>query len=419
MSQSPTGTDDYDDSTFAYYVPLIVLGTITSTLSILGSGCIVYMSSRPNQLRYIKQRLLLALSISDMLSSAFWMLMPYLAPKWVGTPGAVGNHASCTAGGFFILVFTKVSSTYNAYLSICFLLIVRGNWKEHDFRKPLEIGAHVLATTLPLIVDIPAAVTQSINPTPLFANLCMYGPYPLGCVEEDECERSSKATSLIFVAASVPLFWIWTIVGLICTAIVWWTARKTFRRNNQYNFEQSNIRQSIGQSSDRTSIARSSESNNDKMVREMGTQAALYEMAYLNSCIWPLLMMILFGSISDAELAERNLQPGFYILKLLTMLFYPSQGAWNFFVYTRPKVLHWKKAQPDYSTQEIYRAVLSGKMPPSRSRSGRKPKSGEQAVDPNQPTNRNGEESTEEDEEKTNREVVETRQSSVPIFLRS
>ncbi|CAB9496463.1 expressed unknown protein [Seminavis robusta] len=411
MSQSTLGTEGDDDSTIAYYyVPVIVLGTITSTLSILGSGCIVYMSSRPNQLKHIKQRLLLALSISDMVSSAFWMLMPYLAPKWVGTPGAVGNHASCTTGGFFILVFIKVSSFYNAYLSIYFLLIVCRNWKEHDFRKPLEIGAHVLATTLPLAVDISAAATQSINPTPFFANLCMYGPYPLGCVEEDECERSSKATSLIFVAASVPLFWIWTIVGLICTAIVWRTARKTFRRNSQYNFEQSirhSIGQSIRQSSSRTSIARSSESNNDKMVREMGTQAALYEMAYLNSCIWPLLMMILFGSISDAELAERNLQPGFYILKLLTMLFYPSQGAWNFFVYTRPRVIHWKKAQPEYSTLQIYRAVLSGKAPP-RSRSGRFSNTGDQTVDPCQPTNRNGEETTAEDDEKTNR-VVETR----------
>ena len=304
-----------EEDVFTYYLPLVVIGSITSALSVIGSSCIVYMSSK--ELQNIKQRILLTLSIGDLISSTFWFFMPYMAPEWVGTPGAVGNHASCTANGFFLAFGNKLSTNMNAYLSVYFYLIVCRNWKEHDFTKSLQIGALLLALFLPCALDIPAAATQSINPTPIFVNLCLYSPYPEGC-NGDDCERSTKATTEVFIGIAGPLFFLWTVIGVTCTAIVWWTVRKTFKRSIRYNFQESSRLQTA-------SSTPSADTSHDRRVREVGTQALLYQLGYLNCFIWPVLLIMVFESHSFDEVIEMRLNPGLFVLKVLICLFWPAQ----------------------------------------------------------------------------------------------
>ena len=134
MSSVGAQPDVLDD---ARYIPLLVLSAISGTLSILGSGSVIYMTSR-NLSTKLMDRLVFSLSVSDMFSSISSVLMPYLIPQYIGLAGASGSHASCSAIGFIFMSFVMMGCCYNSYLSIYYLLVVRRSWKEHDFQKPLE-----------------------------------------------------------------------------------------------------------------------------------------------------------------------------------------------------------------------------------------------------------------------------------------
>ncbi|CAB9519820.1 expressed unknown protein [Seminavis robusta] len=309
----------------ARYIPVVVLGTLSSTLSLIGSGCIVYMSSQ--QLDQIKQRLLFGLSLADFVNSVSRLLMPFMVPASLGLPGALGDHASCSAVAFFFAASNKLAASYAAYLSIYFLLLVRRNWKEHDFTFPLEFAAHAIALIIPLALDSAAVATESMNPRISVNNLCLYSAYPPGCTDEDDCERSTWRTGETLVDIASIHFFFNIALCLFCTGLVWVTVRKTLRRISRYNFAvSSSVVQGelpLGSYSKRWSsrflLARTSswESQPDlqgKRIRQVGTRAQLYTAAYVHTCFWPLLLVIMTNIYSPEDVEENKLNPGWYAL---------------------------------------------------------------------------------------------------------
>ena len=103
------------------YIALVVLGSLSSFFSMIGSGCVLHMSFKQRQ--QVMHRLMFALSISDLFSSTSSLFMHYSVPSFLGLPGAVGNHGSCSTTGFFLMTFIMVGCTYNAYLSLYLSLI--------------------------------------------------------------------------------------------------------------------------------------------------------------------------------------------------------------------------------------------------------------------------------------------------------
>ena len=53
--------------------------------------------------------------------------------------------------------------------------------------------------------------------------------------------------------------------------------------------------------------------------------------------------------VDDVWLLEQEGKPGLYTFQVLTWTFVPSQGLLNFFVYTRPTYLRWRKVFPERS----------------------------------------------------------------------
>ncbi|CAB9505511.1 expressed unknown protein [Seminavis robusta] len=327
----------------SHLIPLIVLGSITSTLSLLGSLGIVFIA-RKELAHSFMNRLLFSLSLADALASISLLLSPYMVPSYMNVPGASGNHASCTAIGFVFMTGLIATSCYNGFLGVFYYLTVVRNWRERDFTRHIEMVMHSVAVLIPISINIAAAATESINPTPFYSNICIYAPIPWGCEDnnEVECVRSSPLAAMSLIRTVIPFQGFFAILGFVCTILVWWSVRQTIRRSSSYHF-----------------TGAESNDSNARRLEQVRIQATLYCLVYWNTFIWPFIGLVLASLHNTRESLAMQTQPGPYALQVLTWIFLPLQGALNFFVYTRTKAQEWRKAAPQQSWIWIYRQVLS------------------------------------------------------------
>ena len=100
------------------------------------SGMLIYSITRKIRRKRssVYDRLLMGMSISDMLSS-FWMSMStWPIPESTGVLWAAGNQTTCNLQGFFTHG-TIASPMYNASLSFYHLFVVRYKWKNQRLQK--------------------------------------------------------------------------------------------------------------------------------------------------------------------------------------------------------------------------------------------------------------------------------------------
>lgn len=338
------------------YIPVVLLGTLSSGLSLLGSCCLLYMTRRKVR-QSVMHRMIFGLSLADLISSTACLIMPYLVPATLNLPGASGTFASCTTVGFFFNGFIMVSCCYNFLLSLYYVLTVVKNKRERDFTNMPKVEGlcHVLAFLVPLSISTVAAVTQSINPSPLANNLCTIYTWPWTCSHDEtlECQRSSRKTVGALMITRATLTCVLSGLSFLGTCWVWLTVRRTLRRSNSYQF-----------ASDRSAPS------GDKRLYEVSVQAVLYSLVYLNTFFWPMTGLVISIFKTSEEIIRDKDEPGFYAVQVLYWSLYPLQGFFNFFVYTRLKVQRWRKAVPEKSLWSIYRDILANKeSPPPASRS--------------------------------------------------
>jgi hypothetical protein len=158
----------------------------TAILSFIGASAIVVHILTSKVLRtQVYYRIMLGISISDLFSSLAWGLGPIMTvadfPDSVGLDiilsstekkdltfyESYGNHASCTAQGFFLhLGFTSI--LYNAALSYVYKLTVVDSFREVNFSLrykalllilPGILGLTVALAAIPFITFTPMACT--------------------------------------------------------------------------------------------------------------------------------------------------------------------------------------------------------------------------------------------------------------------
>jgi len=336
------------------YIPVVILGSISSFLSLAGSSCLIYMSRR--KLDKVMHRLVFGLSVADWFSSAACFIMPFLLPSFLGLPGASGNFASCSAVAFFFHGFILVSAFYNLFLSLYFVLIVVKNWKERPSKiSPVEALAHAVAILVSISIMGVAVATDSFNPSPLVSNLCTFSTWPWTCDKDEslECERSSAKTVRALLIARETVTCVVSALSFLGTFLVWYTVRRTFQRSSSYQF-----------ASDR-----SSPGSSDKRLHDVKIQSILYSLAYLNTFFWPTFGIVYAFIRPPQEIIESKDNTGFYILQLFYWALCPLQGFFNFFIYTRLKVKRWRKAEPERSRLSIYVEIVKNNENPPQQRS--------------------------------------------------
>ena len=166
---------------------LAIVPKVPAFLSILGSSYIVYnvlcvqRKKKNDQRNKLYHHLMLALSLSDILSSHIYFLGTFLIPKASGGPWgpvywAFGNDRTCSYSGFFNQ-FAVASPIYNTMLSIYFLLKIRYGWKTESLNK---IGPFLHA--FPIMFALGTAFFALLRrPDTLYGNVfwtCWINPDP-------------------------------------------------------------------------------------------------------------------------------------------------------------------------------------------------------------------------------------------------
>lgn len=171
--------------TYAQMVAMAMTPKITGLLSMCGSGYITWDCYRQlkastggathtSSSANIYQRLMIGMSVSDMIMSFGFVLSTLLAPR--GTKnvwGAIGNTQSCTFSGMFTL-FGVVPTMYNASLSIYYILRIRNGWTLSQLRA-VEPYLHGVPWIWGIAVVL-AAVSLKLLNCGLFE--CWLAPFP-------------------------------------------------------------------------------------------------------------------------------------------------------------------------------------------------------------------------------------------------
>eukprot|EP00567_Pseudictyota_dubia_P005677 CAMPEP_0197443974 /NCGR_PEP_ID=MMETSP1175-20131217/9581_1 /TAXON_ID=1003142 /ORGANISM="Triceratium dubium, Strain CCMP147" /LENGTH=422 /DNA_ID=CAMNT_0042974689 /DNA_START=288 /DNA_END=1553 /DNA_ORIENTATION=- len=125
-------------------VALAIAPKLTATLSMFGSAVILLKVVRsPKRRNQIMHRIMLGLSISDILSAIFFFAstwpIPEGTPSWFGDGTqpifwAVGSERSCNVAGFFVQ-FQVANPLFNATLATYYLLTVYYAWDDKRLKK--------------------------------------------------------------------------------------------------------------------------------------------------------------------------------------------------------------------------------------------------------------------------------------------
>lgn len=147
-----------------FYVNLFFL-KIGGTFSCAGSAYIIQdvLRNPIKRSESIYHRLMLGLSIMDILSSFFlWMISSWAMPKgsylW-----AVGTLTTCDICGFLGMIGWIGSPLYNCSLATFYLLQLKLYWVERRMKK-IEKWLHIVPWVVSLMLATAGLVSKTIGP---------------------------------------------------------------------------------------------------------------------------------------------------------------------------------------------------------------------------------------------------------------
>jgi hypothetical protein len=132
---------------------LAILPIPSAVLSILGSSIIIYMAIRARKANPWTpyNRLLLAMSFCDIVSSITLAIAAFLYPKETSNKAwAFGNDATCSAIGLLNQIGSS-GTLYNAMLSFYFLFTARFAIKNDQIAKRIEPAMHIVSLGFPIV----------------------------------------------------------------------------------------------------------------------------------------------------------------------------------------------------------------------------------------------------------------------------
>lgn len=344
----------YSFLTDAQYISAYTIGGISSLLSIFGSCNIIYIvSRRPNiwkDKRQMYHRIMLCLSTTDAITTFTLMIAPIMNRRDTEILFARGNVATCAVGGFFFRFYLG-NVFFNCMLSVYFVRIVRYGHSPATVFK-CEYLAYTVGFLCPIVFGVAGLMTKAFNPY-LVSGVCAFSSYPYTCLlnEETECERGAprdvEVLSWLHTAVVVSL----SIIGIVCTWLVYLTVRRQRLRNQRFNPRGSNL-----------------DEEQTMQIRAVARQAISYTIVFLVP-----LFPVAFTSVLDAiyvtpeleqasDLQDKGAVVAAYFV---TFALFPLQGFLNWIIYIRPRLVRWKVANPEKFWAWVCLRVLSGESVPT------------------------------------------------------
>lgn len=247
-----------------------------------------------------KHRLLLGMSIMDILNSIAYAFAAYPipedAPSTNNVYGNKGNTSTCEAQGFFIQLGFSVP-LYSCALCVYFLLVIQFGKTNTYISKIYEPVMHSVAILYPLITSCVGLALDLYNSN---NTMCWIEPYPYKCEFKNDvpCSRGihSYRYQYIFGGSILIISFLITLLSMVAIVYKVWK------------------------------LQRSLQSTDFRETKETGRQALLYIAAFLITWTWGVSIVI----IEQAGYSAPNGIIYFF------SLFQPMQGFWNVLVYLRP-----------------------------------------------------------------------------------
>jgi len=256
------------------------------------------LSDRERKFARPFQRLMLMMSIFDVLQSIAFAISVTAFPQESDIFGAKGNELTCTAQGFFVTLGLAVP-LYNMNLNIFYVLTIRCRFTSQQYAK-FEPVAHIVSICLPLFIAIISAAHNEMMPR---GNIC----YPRGKLPLLLCSITIFVCFLICIISMV----------CICRTV---TSQATRMERYTVSCQRSRI---------------------DEDKRKAVKQACTYALAFILTYMFPIIGT---GYIRGRTGVEVPIA-----VTILTSIFYPLQGFWNFLLYVRPGVQHVMESHPEKS----------------------------------------------------------------------
>ena len=239
-----------------WIVAEVLTGSSTTTTSRASSRHHHRLKSRMPNRQHPYHRLLLAMSIYDILESVWNFASTWPIPA--GTANVyrpLGTTATCTAQGFFLTLSVAVP-IYNACLALYYVLVVRVGISDRTLRRYVEPGMHAVAGLWGWGTAGAAAQLGLLNNANLW---CWIAPYPADCLDswrygddEGNCERGDNAWIYRWAFYFAPL-WFCILFATVCTGIVCAQVKRLDRktlvfrqphRHSSYALQQQSMRAS-------------------------------------------------------------------------------------------------------------------------------------------------------------------------------
>lgn len=287
-------------------VLFLCLNAVSGFVSIVGSFTIIYiiLSAGWRRLSHVHCRLLLGMSIIDVLNSAAMSLSFIPAPRTISCSLGYGTIATCTAQGFFMQLGLAVPG-YTAMLSIYYLAIIGYNIPQESIAKKFEPFMHTIALLPMLIAAIVGASKRVFSSR---SGHC-WVQEPDMCAD-NRCEgwngfgdgRWLVIVSMVWIVLS-------TNVIIFCMFSIYCKIRKRARATRRLMSEPVQGDLMI-----------------DTMAKESFKQALLYVVAFTLTYMWTGIDLII-------PIDNNGINGAIHILNAL---FLPLQGFWNFIIFIRP-----------------------------------------------------------------------------------
>lgn len=308
-------------------VALALLPKLMGWVSCAGSSVLaVSVLRNPKKRSRSYHRLILGISLVDVLVSFFLALSTWPMPSDSGLLWAVGNETTCSMQGFFVQMYV-VSSFYSVSLAVYYTVVLRYNWNEERVRR-LEPYLH----TLPMLWGVGTGIIGI--PLKLYNNAgvwCWIAPFPAGCVGED-CIRGRDANFYRWLLFYGPL-WVNISFVTISMCMVWLSVRRGTNTSNT-NKEGSDTAAFLDKGDER---AAERERLTRKVKKDVALQGFLYAGAFYLTWVW-------FTIVRFLPLIG---EPVPYQLLATAVFFAPFQGFLNMLIYLFPKFMALKRTHPE------------------------------------------------------------------------
>jgi len=313
--------------TFAQKATIAIAPKISSSLSIFGSSYIIYRSvsnitKRDDSVQKVRDRLLLMLSVCDILGSFGRFVSTWAIPKEDMEEAFVvfniGNQATCDAQGFIIHFGSIGGALYNMSISVYFYLCIREGSRNVQMVEKVEPILHLISIGYPLGIAIFALMGDYFNA--ILSIGCYISEYPQGCIG-DECVRGENAETVRVFGMLLPLA-ICMVVITVSMVLLYRTVKRQEGAITAYT------RRWLS----RPSIIRGERGTRPSVLSTQShrvfKQAKLYIGAFVVVWIPPSFQLVIVNVFVD----DPSIR---FYSRLFTVIVGPSQGIFNMLVYMR------------------------------------------------------------------------------------